>query len=422
MSPAHSHLPTDAADLAALESNLVALRWCAVVGQLVMLLLAQFRWDMPHTFAPLWFGVEILAVLNFLLTWRRRFVPASANRLSFALTMDLLGCAWMVFWTGGTANPLITLFLLPIALTATVLSARRVIAFALLALVLYAVVIGHAKPLPPLPGSDAMATYWRGMWINFVLSLILLTVFALRLAGRLRQQREALAAWSERDQRQRTLLSLAVQAAGAAHEINTPLATMATLVDELKHTRQGDVELEADLTLLAQQIDHCRDAIQALGLSARGHVDPPLPLDVWLRQLISRWRIVRPEARIEFEFDPAMSSVMLVPDLSLAQTILNLLDNALDATREGGSDRLQLSARSRNGGLDFQVRDFGAGFNGNTDVGASHKPAGMGLGLLLSQTSTEAMGGSLSIRRAAEGGSIALLQIPGSALRPQALA
>lgn len=416
----NGHNDTD--NLSALESNLVLLRWCAVIGQAMMLLLAQFRWEMPHTYAPIWFGVEMLAVFNFLLIWRMRVVPANEDRLTLALVMDLLGCAWMVYWTGGTANPLITLFLLPIALTAPILSARRVIAFAVLALVLYGVLIDHAKPLPSLPGSDEMRTHLAGMWLNFVLSLGLLTVFALRLAGHLRRQRETLAALAERDQRQRTLLSLAVQAAGAAHEINTPLATMATLVEELQHAHPHDAELGEDLQLLARQIDQCRDAIKALGASARGQLGPRERLDDWLRHLISRWRIIRPEARIDIDFDPSLTEIMLTPDLSLSQTILNLLDNALEATHAEGCDQLRLRARSRNGGLEFEVRDFGPGFDGLVNIGSTTKASGLGLGLLLCKTSTEAMGGSLQLLPAIDGGTIATLKIPGSALCKEALA
>lgn len=417
MAAKFTHGGSDTADLVALESNLVAMRWCAVLGQGVVLWLAAQYWDMPQVYAPLWLGVELLALFNILLILRQRLAPASVNRVSLGLVVDLLGCAWMVFWTGGTANPFITLLLLPVALTASVMPPWRVIAFAAVSLVLYAVLVTLARPLPDFPGSDPLAMHEAGTWLTFVLALILLTTFALRLATRLKRQRAVLSVIAEREQRQRTLLSLALQAAGTAHEINTPLATMATLVDELRHGNQQDPALREDLQLLAQQIEHCRDSIAALKSSVRGESQPAMAMDQWLRQLVSRWCIIRPEARIEFVIDPAAQSVLLVPELSLTQTILNLLDNALDATREADSDRLQLFVHSRNGGLDFEVRDFGAGFEGQESLADSRKPGGLGLGLLLSRTCVEAMGGSLSIRRAVEGGSIASLRIPGSALR-----
>ncbi|MGE3106696.1 MAG: ATP-binding protein, partial [Lysobacterales bacterium] len=371
----------------------------------------------PQIYASLWLGVQLLALFNFLLILRQRLVPASADRVSLGLVVDLLGCAWMVFWTGGTANPFITLLLLPVALTASVMSPWRVIAFAAISLVLYAVLVTLARPLPELPGRDLVALHEAGTWLTFVLALTLLTTFALRLATRLKRQRAVLAVIAEREQRQRTLLSLALQAAGTAHEINTPLATMATLVDELLHEKQKDPALHRDLQLLAQQIDHCRDSIASLRTSVRGESQPPIAMDQWLRQLVARWCIIRPEARIEFIIDPEVCSVTLVPELSLTQTILNLLDNALDATREADSDRLQLFVHWRNGGLEFEVRDFGAGFEDQESLADSRKRGGLGLGLMLSRTCVEAMGGSLSIRRAVEGGSIASLRIPGSALR-----
>lgn len=407
---------SDGADLVALESSLVAMRWCAVLGQAIVLWVAARFFDMPQVVAPLWLGVELLALFNFLLILRQKLVPTSANRVSLGLVVDLLGCAWMVYWTGGTANPFITLLLLPVALTASVMPPWRVIAFAAVSLALYAVLVRLAPPLPAFPGVDPVAMHEAGTWLTFVLALTLLTTFALRLATRLKRQRAVLAVIAEREQRQRTLLSLALQAAGTAHEINTPLATMATLVDELLHDHHDNPALRADLRVLAQQIEHCRDSIAALRTSVRGESQPPLAMDQWLRQLVSRWCIIRPEARVDVVIDPDVGTVMLVPELSLTQTILNLLDNALDATRAARSDRLKLFVHSHKGWLDFEVHDFGAGF-ADADAFDSRKPGGLGLGLLLSRTCVEAMGGSLSIRAAAEGGSIASLHIPGAALR-----
>ena len=407
---------SDIADLAALESNLIAMRWCAVLGQAIVLLVAAHYFELPQIYAPLWLGVELLALGNCLLILRRRLLAASANRVSLGLLLDLLGCAWMVFWTGGAANPFITLLLLPVALTASVMAPWRVIAFAAVSLALYAALVTLARPLPELPGTDPIAMQVAGTWLNFVLALSLLTTFSLRLAVRLKRQRAVLARLAEGEQRQRTLLSLALQAAGTAHEINTPLATMATLVDELLHENRARPDLRQDLQLLAQQIEHCRGSIASLKNSVRGDAQPEMDLEPWLRQLVSRWCIVRPEARLELLIDQGVSAVRIQPQLSLAQTILNLLDNALDATRAADSDRLQLIVRGCSGGIEFDVRDFGAGFEDAENLADSRKPGGLGLGLLLSRTCVEAMGGSLSISPAAEGGSIASLRIPGAAL------
>jgi len=398
--------------LGELEQTLAWLRWCAIAAQVLTLAFARQALHMDLAYAPLWAGVAVLAAANALLTWRMRRSPAGDARVMSALVLDLAVLAWLLYWTGGAANPFVTLFLLPVALTATVLPASRVVVLAGVAAIAYGVLMVHAQPLPSVPGTNALSLHLMGMWVNFMLSLVLLTVFALRLSAGLGSERGQMAAWRERDQHDRTLLSLAVQAAGTAHEINTPLATMATLVDELRHARPDDATLGADLALLAGQIEHCRRSVQALGASARGEPAPREAADAWLRQLVSRWRIVRPQARVAYSADASLAGLAFVPGLMLSQTVLNLLDNALDASLAQGREDIELLARSRDGDLEIRVRDFGAGFATPTVTGHSGKPDGLGLGLLLSNASLDAMGGRLAWSPAPGGGTLAILHLP----------
>lgn len=404
--------PAARGPLAELETTLGALRWCAIAAQGLTLGFAQAALHMALAYSPLWIGVGVLATANLALSWRSRRVPASVARIMVALLLDMAVLAWLMYWTGGAANPFISLFLLPVALTATVLPASRVVALAVVAALAYGVLMTHAHPLPAVPGTSALSLHLMGMWVNFMLSLVLLTVFALRLSSRLATQRDALSIATQREQREQTLLSLAVQAAGTAHEINTPLATMATVVDDLRKFRPDDATLDADLAVLAQQIEHCRRSIQALGASARGEPAEPMSVDAWLRQLVSRWRIVRPEARIAYETEPSLDGLAFVPDLALSQTVLNLLDNALDASLQQGREDIAISLRSRDGDLELRVRDFGAGLTTTPAIGHSAKPDGMGLGLMLSTASLDAVGGRLHLWPVAGGGTEAVLHLP----------
>ena len=404
--------PAARGPLAELETTLASLRWCAIAAQGLTLVFAQAALRMDLAYAPLWSGVGVLVAANLALSSRARRVPVSVRRVMVALLLDMLVLAWLMYWTGGAANPFISLFLLPVALTATVLPASRVVALAVVAALAYGVLMTHAHPLPAVPGTSALSLHLMGMWVNFMLSLLLLTVFALRLSSRLATQRDALAVAREREQREQTLLSLAVQAAGTAHEVNTPLATMATVVDDLRKFRPDDATLDADLAVLAQQIEHCRRSVQALGASARGEPAERLAVDAWLRQLVSRWRIVRPQARVAYDTDASLNGLVFVPDLALSQTVLNLLDNALDASLQLGREEIEVSLRSRAGDLELRVRDFGAGVDAAPSTGASTKPDGLGLGLMLSTASLEAVGGRLHLWPMTGGGTEAVLHLP----------
>ncbi len=416
-SVAGSDIPRNS--LVELESTLIWLRWCMTIGLAALLVVAHDVMGLSLDFMPLWMGVVVLIGGNAALAWRMRRASVTDLRVMLALSLDLAVLAWLLYWSGGTTNPFVMLFLVPIALTASVLTTARVIVLAVAASALYGLLMFDAQPLPVWPGVNALAVHFIGMWITFMISLVLLTAFALRMASRLEAQRKALVAARARDGRERTLLTLALQAAGTAHEINTPLSTMATVVDELRLTRSDDWELTEDLAVLAQQLELCRCSIRALGASARGEAVVKMNLDVWLRQLVSRWRIVRPRAQVAIDFEPSLERGQLILDISLSQTVLNLFDNALDASLHNGREEIELRAFSRDGDLELRVRDFGNGFAGETVYGVSNKPTGLGLGLLLSNTCLETLGGSLNLLPASRGGTEAVLHVPSSALLPE---
>jgi two-component system, sensor histidine kinase RegB len=398
--------------LVELDTTLASLRWCAVAALVLTLLFAHYALRMELAYGPVWAGAGALVLANAAARWRSAGQPASEARLFGGLLFDMIVLAWMLYWTGGAANPFISLFLLPVALTASVLAPRRVVALAVLGALAYGVLMAHARPMPRVPGTDPVSLHLMGMWVNFLLSLVLLTGVTLRLSARLVAEQRALSALRARQQREQTLLGLAVQAAGTAHEVNTPLATMATIVDELRRLRPDDATLDGDLAVLAQQLEHCRRSMQALSASARGEPPAKLPVDAWLRQLVSRWRIVRPRARVDFAADASLSAITFTPDPTLSQTVLNLLDNALDASLQADREDIVLVARSRGGDLELRVRDFGAGLAGVPSPGHSGKPSGLGLGLLLSTASLDAIGGRLDLWPAAGGGTEAVLYLP----------
>jgi signal transduction histidine kinase len=172
------------------------------------------------------------------------------------------------------------------------------------------------------------------MWLNFVISVGVVAFFLTRMALALKDRERELAAAREGALRNEQILSLGTLAAGAAHQLGTPLGTMAVVVRELELNHGDDAELQEDLLLLREQVDRCKQTIsQILASTGQGRDESlrSLALDAYLHRLLDEWQIIRPHARISVTLQGEQPAPLVAADRTLEQAILNLLDNAADA-------------------------------------------------------------------------------------------
>jgi two-component system sensor histidine kinase RegB len=204
---------------------------------------------------------------------------------------------------------------------------------------------------------------------------------------------------------------VATLAAGTAHELGTPLSTMTVLLEEME---SDDPQLCDDLALLRQQVASCRSTLKRLISTAEEHQHgrfAPRPADTVLRETLTRWQVMRPQARYELTLQ-AGSAPPLRSDAALEQAIINLLDNGMDA---GGP--LQLTLGWRDDAIELHIRDHGPGIA--LDIAeqlgkpfVTSKGKGLGLGLFLSSATAERCGGEIRLFNHAEGGTEAVLRLP----------
>lgn len=370
---------------------------------------------LPLPWLPLGITLGVSAGLCLLTAVRLR-APWPVTELEYAaqLACDLIIHSVLLYFSGGPTNPFVSYYLVPLTIAAATLPWLYSMALSGLALSGYTALLVWSHPLDmPLAQREALLVY--GMWLSFALAAALITFFAAKMAGELRRQEQLQAERREEGLRDQQLLAVATQAAGAAHELGTPLATMSVLIKELRQEHQEPL-LQEDLAVLQEQVKLCKDTLQQLVRAAEA--DRRLAVEeqsagAWLEAALNRWHLMRPEASYRYQSLGQGSLPRLVPPPELTQALLNLLNNAADACPDDLDIRLDWDAFR----LCISIRDHGAGvpLAIAEQIGKpffTTKGKGFGLGLFLSQASVTRAGGSVKLYNHEDGGTLTELRLP----------
>ena len=290
-----STLPTRA-----LLGRLLVLRGQLIAGWAVGI--AWLHWGLHITMPLLPMGAVLALLGAFALTtaWRLRLdAPATQMEFLAHLLADLTAFAVLVFFSGGATNPFVSLMLVPIIIAAISLRPRWVWLLAAVAGGYYALLLFVYQPLAVADPVAAYGMHLGGMWFNFLISAALIAFFITRMHAGLRARDGELAALREKQLRDERILALGTQAALAAHELATPLATIQTTAHELAQEFANDPDIGADCQLLEKQAQACKRILTQLAARARDSTPQPTPpLDAWLSALITHWQVIRPDAQL----------------------------------------------------------------------------------------------------------------------------
>lgn len=399
---------------------LVHLRSVALATQASAVLLASGWLGMQLPLAMDGLILGALAFMNALAWWyARRGVEPSAWVLTAQLALDIVGLTAFLYFNGGYANPFASLFLLPLAVAATVLPMAHTAGLTALVVAGYSLVMFTYRPLPHYHGSlgDSFDLHLLGMWLSLVVAAVVIAAFVARLAATLRAREAHLAQLREAALRSEQLAALGALAAGTAHELGTPLSTMAVLVGELRAGAGSDQR--ADLDLLSQQIDRCREVLtRNLTVTGQGRAEGGgrQNLQAWLTALVDNWQQTRPQSHVHLSWSGPCEPPQVVADETLCQALCSLLDNAADA-----ADAVELSADWDGQAVRLEVADRGAGIPGDLaprlgQPFVTGKPGGLGLGVYLARAVIERLGGRLLIGPRQGGGTLAQVSLPLAAL------
>lgn len=399
---------------------LTRLRWLALAGQLTAVLVAS-RWiDMPWDVV---IGImAATAASNGLLTLRRhRLAPLHPLLLPIILMLDMLLLTGLLAVTGGHTNPFSVLYVIHIAMAVVIVSPRWTWTILVVSLLCYSLLLTWHIPFR-WREDEPMWLMTTGRWLALAVTAGIITYFIGRLRSELQRRDTALASMHETVMRSEQLASLATLAAGAAHGLGTPLATIAVVATELEADMQREGITEQtleDVRLVRSEVNRCRHILDRMNVENMHRPDePPTPLPIetlvadikqslaesQVRELTVDWRTTLP--------------AITVPGHALVQAVQILIQNAFDASPPD-NPRVTLTLRDAEGDFVIEVRDNGAGMSaeqlqhvGEPFFTTKAPQRSMGLGLFLARLVAERLQGTLTLRSKAGQGTVASIKFP----------
>jgi two-component system, sensor histidine kinase RegB len=397
--------------------TLVRLRWLAVIGQSVAVL---FVWLVLGYQLPVGYCLGLIALsawLNIFLTLRWRggsqLHPRTAGLM---LAYDIVQLAGLLYLTGGLENPFSFLFLVPVTVSATSLPLRSTLLLALLAFGCATVLAFYHLPLPwaPTQGLQLPANYLFGLWVAIVSGTVFAAIYARRIAEEARQMSAALNATELVLAREQRLSALDGLAAAAAHELGTPLATIALVAKELKREVPKNSPYTEDIDLLISQAARCREILSKLSREkdAGDEVFGRVQMTALLEDLVAPLRGSDVTIAITAGAEPKDSGSeepVFRRNPAIAYGLGNILENAIDFAKS----EVKVTAQWSSTQVLLSVADDGPGFDQSIfdrlgDPYVTTRPGydteandsgheGMGLGLFIAKTLLERTGAQVRI-------------------------
>jgi two-component system sensor histidine kinase RegB len=397
---------------------LMRLRGVAIAGQSLAIACAVYA----GVALPL---VPMAAVVVALLgwngwTWLRLRSPQDPDHAEIAthLALDLAALGFLLYCSGGAANPFALLFVLHAVMIALLLPPVAAGCGAALVIACYVALIRIHRPLEMADGGALprdLATLGHG--VSVALTIGVTAWFVVRIVAALRAHERRLNDATGKLLRDEAVLRVGALAAGAAHELATPLTTMAVATDAILRDAPTP-EIARDARIVAAQIAACRGTLGDL-MAAAGHARSPgggrERLDVFLESIAERCRLMHPEAAIASDWRDVPPGAEIFAEQSLRQALLSLLNNAVEASPRDVAFYARRSATA----LRVIVADRGSGLP-NADLlrlGRAFfttKPPGKGtgLGVMLAARAVEALGGSLRCDNRPGGGLAVEVALP----------
>ncbi|MBU2358147.1 sensor histidine kinase RegB [Loktanella sp. M215] len=394
--------------------TLLILRWFAIGGQIVAILVATRLYDLRMDAGPpaITIGAAILAnlVSSFVYPENKRLSEREASAM---MAFDIVQLTLLLYLTGGLNNPFALLILAPVTIAATVLHLMSFIALGLLAIAMISVIGTVAVPLQMADGTLLLLPplFHFGFWVSLVIGVVFLGIYARQVTTEMNAMGDALLATQLALAREQKLTDLGGVVAAAAHELGTPLATIKLVSNELLEDLADQPELREDALLIRTQADRCRDILHSMGRAGKDDLHlRTAPLETVVRE--SAEPHVQRGREVAFDIAPEPGCSRAQPVISRRPEIIHGLRNLIQNAVDFSETRVEIDVNWTDTQVFVRIADDGHGFpqsvigrigdpfvrrrRGSLDGLRRPGYEGMGLGLFIAKTLLERSGAQLS--------------------------
>jgi two-component system, sensor histidine kinase RegB len=409
---------------------LVTLRWLAVGGQIVTIIVVQGWLGIKLPLLQMGCVILFLVALNLVSVLRcRSDAVITTAEIFFELLLDVAALTAQLYVTGGATNPFISLFLLQVVLGAVLLPPRATWSLVVLTSGCFLWLTGsyqEAGMAGDPQGDSWMPAFFQlhiyGTFACFLITVVLLALFVTRINNNLREQDYRLSVLRQQSAEEEHIVRMGLLASGAAHELGSPLATLSVILNDWQHmpALSDDVATLSEIDEMQAALARCKQIVSQILLAAgeaRGEQAERTTLIDFLDDVIADWRGTRRPAFLDYVSDIS-DDTEIVSDTVIRQTLFNVLDNALEAS----PDWVGIGVSRRDDLLVVTVRDKGEGFMPHilASLGKPYQSttptAGSGLGLFLVVNVLRKLGGTVVARNNCDGGASVELCLPIGAL------
>ncbi|NRD72346.1 HAMP domain-containing histidine kinase [Shewanella sp. VB17] len=399
------------------SDQLAALRILGLILKLVLTFLVADTFGLSLGSSELNYALILEAVYLAVTFSIRKSLQLTDIGLFIALLFDTAFWITWLYFSGGATNAFISLLLMPIAIAAVILPRWAPWTLTLVSTLAYSVML-YSVPLDMMQGHGMdMGSHYLGMWLNFVISSLVLTTSVAFIAKRMRRQDAELSYMREAQLRQEKLLALGTVSAQMAHQLATPLSSLRLLIEEVAEGADANTSAVQEMNVALSRCEQTLVNLRAATESIRQQKQFEIAAGELLNQLEQQVMLLMPEVQLDTALGIAAHDSLVQSDTSLLPAILSLIENAARASKEHmGAQKVNVNIELERHYLTLRVRDYGAGIPSGliSQLGYQlvESPTGMGVALMLSHASFERLGGSLLLGTHVEGGTVAEVSLP----------